>query len=193
MLSMLREQGVETVVATPHFYANQNTPEVFLRRRAAAWEHLRPHLTSALPHVLLGAEVHYFQGISRVNELQLLCLAEHACSAARDALFCLSSRMLEEITALSQQDDLTVVLAHVERYLADQPHVLWPQLRRLGILFQCNASFFLDWRTRYKAIKMLKIGKLTCLAPTVMAYRIDPAPDGMKLRSVFAAARVMWR
>lgn len=67
-----------------------------------------------------------------------------------------SSRMLEEITALSQQDDLTVVLAHVERYLADQPHVLWPQLRRLGILFQCNASFFLDWRTRYKAIKMLK-------------------------------------
>lgn len=54
--------------------------------------------------------------------------------------------MLEEITALSQQDDLTVVLAHVERYLADQPHVLWPQLRRLGILFQCNASFFLDWR-----------------------------------------------
>lgn len=89
MLSMLREQGVETVAATPHFYANQNTPEVFLRRRAAAWEHLRPHLTSALPHVLLGAEVHYFQGISRVNELQLLCLAEHACSATRDALFCL--------------------------------------------------------------------------------------------------------
>ena len=45
MLRMLQEQGVERVIATPHFYADENPPDVFLRRRADAWEHLRAHLT----------------------------------------------------------------------------------------------------------------------------------------------------
>ena len=34
MLNELQKQGVETVVATPHFYPQQDTPERFLRRRA---------------------------------------------------------------------------------------------------------------------------------------------------------------
>ena len=32
MLRMLQEQGVERVIATPHFYADENPPDVFLRR-----------------------------------------------------------------------------------------------------------------------------------------------------------------
>ena len=55
MLDMLRAQGVDTVAATPHFYARENPPEVFLRRRAEAWNRLRPQLTADSPRVLLGA------------------------------------------------------------------------------------------------------------------------------------------
>ena len=40
LLEMLRAQGVDTVAATPHFYARENSPEVFLRRRREAWERL---------------------------------------------------------------------------------------------------------------------------------------------------------
>lgn len=76
MLRMLQEQGVERVIATPHFYADENPPDVFLRRRADAWEHLRAHLTQGLPHVLLGAEVHYFQGISRTAQVRQLCIQD---------------------------------------------------------------------------------------------------------------------
>ena len=74
MLDMLRAQGVDTVAATPHFYARENPPEVFLRRRAEAWNRLRPQLTADSPRVLLGAEVRYFQGISHVDRLHDLCL-----------------------------------------------------------------------------------------------------------------------
>ena len=70
---------------------------------------------------------------------------------------------LAELTDLAQRGDLTVVLAHMERYLAQQPRTLWPRLRQLGVLFQCNAPFFLDWRTRRRAIGMLREGEIHLL------------------------------
>lgn len=42
-LAMLREeavQGVNQVFATPHFYADEETPEAFLERRRASFEGL---------------------------------------------------------------------------------------------------------------------------------------------------------
>ena len=143
MLRMLQEQGVERVIATPHFYADENPPDVFLRRRADAWEHLRAHLTQGLPHVLLGAEVHYFQGISRTAQVRQLCIQDTGVLLLEMPFSGWSSRTVEDLAALAQQQEMTVVLAHVERYLPDQPRALWPKLRRMGILFQCNASFFL--------------------------------------------------
>ena len=156
MLRMLQEQGVERVIATPHFYADENPPDVFLRRRADAWEHLRAHLTQGLPHVLLGAEVHYFQGISRTAQVRQLCIQDTGVLLLEMPFSGWSSRTVEDLAALAQQQEMTVVLAHVERYLPDQPRALWPKLRRMGILFQCNASFFLDWRTKHRAVKMLR-------------------------------------
>ena len=152
MLRMLQEQGVERVIATPHFYADENPPDVFLRRRADAWEHLRAHHTQGLPHVLLGAEAHYFQGISRTAQVRQLCIQDTGVLLLEMPFSGWSSRTVEDLAALAQQQEMTVVLAHVERYLPDQPRALWPKLRRMGILFQCNASFFLDWRTKLRAV-----------------------------------------
>ena len=151
MLDMLRAQGVDTVAATPHFYARENPPEVFLRRRAEAWNRLRPQLTADSPRVLLGAEVRYFQGISHVDRLHDLCLEGQDVLLLEMPFSPWPSRTLAELTDLAQRGDLTVVLAHMERYLAQQPRTLWPRLRQLGVLFQCNAPFFLDWRTRRRA------------------------------------------
>ena len=76
-LEMLRaeaRQGIGTVVATPHFYANHDTPERFLRRRAAAWEMLQTAMAqeAGLPEVIPGAEVYYFSGISDSDQLHRL-------------------------------------------------------------------------------------------------------------------------
>lgn len=163
MLDMLRAQGVDTVAATPHFYARENPPEVFLRRRAEAWNRLRPQLTADSPRVLLGAEIRYFQGISHVDRLHDLCLEGQDVLLLEMPFSPWPSRTLAELTDLAQRGDLTVVLAHMERYLAQQPRTLWPRLRQLGVLFQCNAPFFLDWRTRRRAIGMLREGEIHLL------------------------------
>ena len=74
LLRMLAEQGVKKVVATPHFYANDESVEKFLARRQQSYESLRAALPAGMPEILLGAEVRYYQGISRLKELKELCV-----------------------------------------------------------------------------------------------------------------------
>ena len=93
---------------------------------------------------------HYFQGISRTAQVRQLCIQDTGVLLLEMPFSGWSSRTVEDLAALAQQQEMTVVLAHVERYLPDQPRALWPKLRRMGILFQCNASFFLDWRTKHR-------------------------------------------
>ena len=66
MLRMEAQQGIGHVVATPHFYPQYDTPERFLRRRAAAEIALREEMQkhTDLPALSVGAEVYYFSGIS---------------------------------------------------------------------------------------------------------------------------------
>lgn len=163
MLEQLRAQGVDTIVATPHFYARENAPEEFLRRRAEAWGRLKPRLPKDSPRILLGAEVHYFRGISRMEQLRGLCLQDGDVLLLEMPFSSWSTEVVNELDVLSQRKDTRIVLAHVERYLADQPRELWPRLRSMGLLFQCNASFFLNLRTRHRAAKMLRNGEIDLL------------------------------
>ena len=74
-LNLLRtsaEQGITEIAATPHFYASQYSPQKFLERRAACAARLQEALTPDLPRVYLGAEVCYFDGVSRIDELEAL-------------------------------------------------------------------------------------------------------------------------
>ena len=57
MLQAEADAGIERVVFTPHFYASQNSPKDFLRRRQESWSALLPHMYRGLPQVSFGAEV----------------------------------------------------------------------------------------------------------------------------------------
>ena len=78
LLRMEAQQGIRHVLATPHFYASHDTPERFLKRRAAAWEKLRAAMANepGLPEVTLGAEVYYFNGISDSDVLKELTIGK---------------------------------------------------------------------------------------------------------------------
>ena len=76
MLDLEVRQGVEGIIFTPHFYADMNSPSTFLRRRENAVRELEANL-SRLPQVpdyRLGAEVHYFRGMSRSDGIESLCI-----------------------------------------------------------------------------------------------------------------------
>jgi len=162
MLRTLETQGVKIVAATPHFYADENSPEEFLHRRAASMARLAERWRPGLPALKLGAEVFYFEGISRCKELDALKIEDTGLLLLEMPFCPWSQRMLLEVREL-QKSGTTVLLAHIERYLHWQEPETWDTLLDWGVLNQCNASFFLRWKTKRKALRMLQEGRIHLL------------------------------
>lgn len=165
-VSMLRaeaRQGIQDVVLTPHFYAHENSPAQFLERRHRAWRRLKPYLWPELPKLFFGAEVQYFEGICTVEDIRLLRIEGTDCLLLEMPFSHWSDRVIEDVIALNDADDITVVLAHIERYMAMQNKEVWDRLRACGVLMQSNISFFENWKTRHKAMSMLANGEIHLL------------------------------
>ena len=164
--AMLKEsyaQGIDILAATSHFYANENAPAEFLRRRERAWDKLQYRLTEDMPAIRLGAEVQYFEGICRVPELDLLRLEGTTVLLLEMPFSEWSDRMVKDVLELNRRPDYTVLLAHIERYLRWQPDEVWDELRDEGVLMQSNPSFFLNRKTKRRALRMLENGEVDLL------------------------------
>lgn len=178
ILHMLKEQGVATVVATPHFYPSEDHPDAFLARRANAWERLKEHLTSDMPSIRLGAEVAYYEGVSRSDFLDDLCIEGTRILLIEMPFEQWSNRIVHELIDLQEQRQITVVLAHFERYLHLLSDSTQELLLRQGFLVQCNAGFFLRWQTRGKAMRMLRNGQIHLLGSDSHGSKYRPPRMG---------------
>lgn len=156
MIEMLSNQGVTTAIATPHFYANSNSVNDFLMKRQASFEKLLPGLGNQFPKIVLGAEVKYYDGISRLEGLSQLRISDTKLLLLEMPMKKWTEYTLRELTELSGFGDFIIVLAHIERYLKFQNKEHIEFLRNHGILMQANADFFISLATRRKAINMLR-------------------------------------
>ena len=185
LLSMLKHQGIQTVAATPHFYADHSRPEAFLKRRNEAWERLENARVDSMPTILLGTELLYFHGISMMD-----CLNDFRITGTKLLLLEMpfepwSKRTIQELLDIQQSNEFWVILAHIERYFSFQPKQIWEELHDHGVLFQVNANSFLNWRTRGKIIKLLKQEKIhfiasDCHNTKLRAPKLDLAWEKMK-------------
>ena len=67
MLEMMRMQGIERVVATPHFYAHrEKSVEDFLEKRKNAYNRIKEN--KFIKNIILGAEVAIEHGISEMKD-----------------------------------------------------------------------------------------------------------------------------
>lgn len=158
MLNKLNEQGIHTVVATPHFYANSATVDGFLAKRQEAYELLKKETPANHPRLLLGAEVRYYEGISRLEGLKRLCIGNSGLLLLEMPMAKWTDYTVNELIDMSRSSEYRLVLAHIERYYDLQSAGVWRCLSENDVLFQVNASFFLSLRTRRKAISLLKKG-----------------------------------
>lgn len=160
MLEACAAQGIRRIVATPHFYAGENSPEHFLRRRSAAAQRLQTVWRPGMPEMKLGCEVCYFEGINRCGALDALQLEGTELLLLEMPFVRWTQRMLREIREIQSRPGTVVLLAHIERYLHLQKPEVWDALLHFGVLNQCNAEFFLNWRTRRRALRMLREGRI---------------------------------
>ena len=155
MLLLQQAQGVDAVIATPHFYALQDDPESFLRRRQAAVESLGE---TAVP-VICGAEVAYFNGISRCEELSRLRIGDTSLLLLEMPFGPWPSRVVDEVMGLMTVTGSVPVIAHIDRYRS-QIRKYGDELLEQGVLFQCNANAFLHFGSRRWALNELHAGKI---------------------------------
>lgn len=160
LLRELSRQGVDTVVATPHFHADDERIDRFIERRRAALDELSGSLTPDCPNLLLGAEVKYYQGIGRMDDLKALCIEGTNLLLLEMPMSRWTEYTVRELVELAGSGGVTVVLAHIERYLRRQSSETWRRLYDSGVLVQVNASFFTDLLTRKRALDMLSDGKI---------------------------------
>lgn len=163
LMKMLAEQGVDTVIATPHFYANDESVDSFLERRAVSYEKLQAQLSDSLPEVLLGAEVSYYPGISRMADLKRLKIENTQLLLLEMPMSKWKEYTVNELMELSCTGEMMIVLAHVERYLSHQSSEVLERLFDSSLFMQVNAAFFTQLSSRRKALRLLSDGVIQFL------------------------------
>lgn len=158
LLRLEAEQGIDRVVATPHFYANHDTPERFLHRREQAARRLREEMekNNCQTEFFLGAEVYFFSGMSDSDALNELTIYKKKYILVEMPFTEWTDRMYREIEAIYRKQGLTPIIAHVDRYITPFRSFGIPErLADLPVLVQANAGFFLKASTSRMAMKML--------------------------------------
>lgn len=160
LLKALSSQGVHTVVATPHYNADQESVESFLQRRSESLRNLSKGFCSENLKILLGAEVRYYPGISRLEEIGKLKIEGSRLLLLEMPRSKWTEYTLRELEELSGSGDTIPILAHIERYLSFQTDSILHRLYECGILMQVNAPFFTGFFTRKKALRLLGESKI---------------------------------
>ena len=178
MLKQLQEQGVDTVVFTPHYYGRRTSPEEFLKRRNDMFAHIQGQIPAGL-ETRLGAELH-FTGINMPDN-DLLC--KLAIEGTKYILIefpftvAWTGELMKRLEYFIQETGYTPIIAHAERYPQVRKNpTLISKFMKMGCLIQVNAPAFLNKREKKLAFALMKHGFVHCIG-TDSHNLADRAPD----------------
>ena len=166
MLRMEAEQGVQHVIATPHFYAKYDTPAEFLKKRKRAEAKLREEMAKheGLPQLSVGAEIFFFAGIADSDVLRELTIDGKECIILEMPPLPWSESMYREMEGISVRQGITPILAHIDRYVRPfKVRGIMDRLEQLPVLVQANAGFFLCPQTKRLALRLLRDDRIHLL------------------------------
>lgn len=163
MLRMERDQGVDTVVLTPHFYRYRERPEWFFERRMKSCLQLREYLQEqvdeaeieTLPNLVLGCEVAWVPNLAEWDCLPELCIGNTKNLLLELPFTPWNDMLSRQIYDLMGKTGITPVIAHLERYLKIQPWERVAEILSLGVPVQISADAFLKLFTRKNSFNAL--------------------------------------
>lgn len=135
-MQMIQKYGVDTVVATPHFYPNLHRTDHFLPMVEDCVARLRSKEIAFTGRLCLGAEVLYCPRLDQMPNLDSLCIRGTDLLLLELPMDYLDGGIVETVDALLKR--YTVVLAHIDRYISDSADMIATLIRH-GALAQINA------------------------------------------------------
>ena len=147
MAEMMKAQGVERLIATPHFYAHREKGvEAFLEKRKAAYELIKDSLPFSEVH--LGAEIAIEHGISELSGIEKLAVEGTRIILLELPYAPYARWMSEEIHNIATEYKLRVMLAHVHRYLEYYSKEEMETILSANAIMQINNEAFRSWKEK---------------------------------------------
>ena len=187
MLRAARAQGVRKLVASPHYYISEGSPDAFIERRNAAVMKLSGLISSdEYPAVYVGAEVLFSKVIAKTREIQKLTLSGTKCIMIEMPFRCWEADETEALISLGAVMGLKPILVHPERYLGYQKRGTAEMLMSRGIILQYNAEHFIE---KKKASKDILCGRVRLLGSDMHNTSSRP-PDLGELPGVLEKRKI---
>lgn len=178
LLSMMRAQGIDRVVATPHFYAGSTNIEKFTAARNTAYDSLKraaEERNIELPQIKLGAEVYYFNGIGTSGGVRALTLGDSDYMLLELQNAPVTDLVVRDILNLYNSLGIFPVLAHLERFVHERGFEKIIELIEDDRAYaQVNADTLLDSSGRRTASKLIKRGLISFIATDTHSVRERP-------------------
>ena len=207
LLRRQKEMGVAVVCATPHFYAHRRSVDQFLERREGAIREVEELYiqdggegrtengavlkgTEHFPELRFGAEVAYFSGMGRAEQLKELCYQGTGTLLLEMPFEPWTEYVLQDVEDILRRQRLTVVLAHVERYISLQRNKkVFEQVLGLPVTVQVNAgSLIAGGHRRRAAVKLLKNAERSLLGSD--CHNLDSRIPNLKVGYEVAEKKV---
>lgn len=167
-LALMRGANVSAVVATPHFYPQQQRAERFLEKRARCAEELRKALPEDAPAVYLGAEVLVCPGIYEMEGLEKLAIEGTRTLLLEMPTTVWSRELLDTVERL-RDGGFHTVMAHIDRY----PTTEVQKILARGFAVQLNATAFSGFLGGKKYASYIANGTVCALGSDL--HGSDPA------------------
>lgn len=163
MLQLQAENGVDTVVCTPHFYGDEESAERFLQRRDVGWQNLQQALErlskeerSKLPTLLLGAEVAWMPELSGCGRLSDFAIANTEYFLLELPMGPWNNRFIDQLYHLLGSCGMTPVIAHYDRYMYLQKRAHLEEILDMSVPIQLSASCLLEPAMKRDALKLIR-------------------------------------
>lgn len=158
MLEKLSEQGLERVVATPHFYAHrEESVESFIKKRKSAYEKLcRKNIP--VKEIYLGAEILMESGISECDGIEKLAIEGTNLILLEPPYYDCPKNLTDEIYSISYDYKLKPIIAHIHRYIGLYEKSEIEELLKIDAVFQINNQAFRNFREKHFVKSLIKDG-----------------------------------
>lgn len=166
LLKLMREQGITSVIATPHFIASEHNLQDFISDITRAKEKLDAVVKEqGLPSVYIGSEVYYFSGIGSSKAISHLCL-NNSKYLLLELPFCdIGKHILDDIIKIQTNLGVMPIIAHIERYHRFKGFKNLLKLVEDGTcIAQLNATSLFLPKTKRAAYKLIKKGYISFIA-----------------------------
>lgn len=161
-LSMAKELGISTIVATSHFYPDVHSIGRYLEKRELSLNKLHGSVEDP-PRIIPGAEVTLTFDLPSLLDLEKLCISNTDYILIEIPEYTQTNWVFDALYKISSVRKLRPVIAHIDRYEAS----IAEELMDMGYAVQINAEALMSIRNRSKWIRNIEQKRIDLLGSDV--------------------------